>query len=784
MAKRARDPSPGLFPEHAPEPGARARRAGRERGARARRADRELGPSQGFAEVVLDHPLRQVFTYAIPEQLAPAVRPGMRVAVPLGARREVGIVVALTERPGIELGRVRALLGALDSEPLIDAELLALTRWVAEEYASSWGVALHAVLPAALKRERGSRRVLWAEVQPGIGADELASLAEAQPEQHRLLRTLLECQGPTELRDLLRRLNLSDSPAKTLAKRGWVRLVRGPQTPDPFELTRSDRARPESLSADQARAVAAIAEALERRTGATFLLEGVTGSGKTEVYLRVIERALAAGRGAIVLVPEIALTPQTVGWFRARFEKVAVLHSRMTDAQRLDMWTRTRKGEARVVVGARSAVFAPVPELGVLVVDEEHEPSFKQGSAPRYHARDVAMRRARELGAVCVLGSATPALESWEAARRGEIEHLVLRERIGSRPMPEVEVVDMRQEQYEIGREGLFSRRLAWLVQGALERGEQAILFLNRRGFAPVLWCPGCKQTVRCPTCDVGLTFHRRIGRAVCHACCAEIAPPRVCPGCTFPGLRYLGAGSERVDAALRSAFPEARVARMDSDTMRRRQDYEERLDAFGRGEIDLLVGTQMIAKGLDFPRVTVVGIVQADAALHLPDFRAAERTFQLVAQVAGRAGRGELAGRILLQTTSPEHPAIQRAARHDFAGFAAGETLLREELGYPPHGRLVRVLADDPDAARVEVAMAECAATLRAALEPHDIAVLGPAPAPIAQLRGRFRQHLLVKSSREPRVFERARSAVIEATAGFGARPRVAIDVDPVDLL
>jgi primosomal protein N' (replication factor Y) len=447
------------------------------------------------------------------------------------------------------------------------------------------------------------------------------------------------------------------------------------------------------------------------------------------------------------------------------------------------MWLRVQRGTARVVVGARSAIFAPVRDLGVIVVDEEHEPSFKQDSVPRYHGRDVAERRAAIQGAVCILGSATPSLETWQSARERRITKLSLRERVGGGRMPRIEVVDLRTEKPEGKGPVLFSRRLQALLREALSRREQSILFLNRRGFAPVLWCSACGETVRCGTCDVTLTFHRRIRRAVCHACCAEIAPPAACPACTAPGLRYLGAGSERIEAELGKLLPGVRVRRMDSDTMLRREDYERTLESFGRGEIDVLVGTQMIAKGLDFPRVTVVGIVSADSALHLPDFRAAERTFQLLSQVAGRAGRGELPGEIVVQTTAPAHPAIVLAARHDFESFAAAESRLRSELGYPPHGRLLRAVIEDRNETQVVETSRACAELVRKLPDAKGIAVLGPAEAPIAMLRGRHRHHVLVKTAAAGEGFEAAREA-LRALAASTQRPRITVDVDPASML
>jgi primosomal protein N' (replication factor Y) len=740
-----------------------------------------------YADVALNRPVRCEFTYGVPEDLRALAKPGSRAVVVLGGKREVGVVTAVRGESALDPGKIKPIARILDEEPVLDAKLLELTRWIAGHYACSWGEALAAALPGAFKAESSARTVQVVRVADGRGADDLALLeARKEEKQHRLFRTLCEIGGAIEVRDLCRRIQVSDAVVATLARKGLVVVERRLAQLDPLLGALDPRPRPATLSVDQAAALDAIVPVVRSGAHRTFLLQGVTGSGKTEVYLRAIEASLETGRGAIVLVPEIALTPQTVGWFRSRFGEVAVLHSRMSDAQRRETWLRVQRAEVRVVVGARSAVFAPVPSLGVVVVDEEHEPSFKQDNAPRYHGRDVAAERARIEGAVCILGSATPSLETWHAARERRVDRLLLRERVGSGRLPKIEIVDLRTETpAATGSKGpvLFSRRLQSLLRQAFSRNEQSILFLNRRGFAPVLWCSACGETVCCRLCDVALSFHRKIGRVVCHACCAETVPPRTCPSCTAPALRFLGAGSERIEAEIGKLLPGARVCRMDSDTMVRREDYESALDRFGRGEIDVLVGTQMLAKGLDFPRVTVVGIVSADVSLHLPDFRAAERTFQLLSQVAGRAGRGELAGEIVVQTTAPSHPAVILAAAHDFEGFAEAECRLRAELGYPPHGRLLRAVVEDRDETKVVETARACAAALRKLPEAAEITVLGPAEAPIAILRGRHRQHLMVKAKRDSPGFESAREAM-RAFAGTASRPRVHVDVDPASLL
>ncbi|MFT4538524.1 MAG: primosomal protein N' (replication factor Y) [Planctomycetota bacterium] len=737
-----------------------------------------------YADVAVNRPMRCQFTYRIPEALALRVRPGVRVSIPFGPRREIAIVVGITDSTDVPKSRIRDLLDVLDSQPALDADLLELTKWLAGYYGCSWGEAVAAVLPAAMKRGQKGRRSTFIRVSEGIGKAELSEIEDKWPQQHRLLRTMLDVGAPMERKDLLRKLGLSDSPLKTLLRRGWLLSESLEAQVDLPGLNAGEpatkRERPQALTEAQQLATDRMNLAVAERRFQPFLLWGVTGSGKTEVYLRVIEQALALGRSAIVLVPEIALTPQTVGWFQSRFGSVAVMHSRMTDAQRRGTWQRVHSGDVRVVVGARSALFAPVSDLGVIVVDEEHEPSFKQESTPRYNARDLAVVRARIAGAICILGSATPSLESWKNAQDGRYELIEMNRRVHGGDLPPVEVIDMRQEKRTGKGTTLFSRRLLRELEGCLERKEQAILFLNRRGFAPSLWCQSCGESIRCNQCDVTLTFHQRIGRAVCHSCCEEVRPPRECPSCTSPALRYLGAGSERVEEALAVLLPGARAARMDSDTMLRREDYEETLGAFGRGDLDVLVGTQMIAKGLDFPRVTLVGIVAADATLHLPDFRAAERTFQLLSQVAGRAGRGELPGRIIVQTQSPEHPAIVQASRHDYRTFAKLEGTLREELSYPPYGRLIRCLFEDADEPKAAKVAAELAALVREHFP--ALMVLGPAPAPFAQLRGRFRHHFLVKDGGAGGL-GRARGLMLEF-ASKHHRPRVTVDVDPIGML
>jgi primosomal protein N' (replication factor Y) len=541
---------------------------------------------------------------------------------------------------------------------------------------------------------------------------------------------------------------------------------------------------PLTLNDAQSSALEAIVAALYRGQHATFLLHGCTGSGKTEVYIKAIEAAVGFGRQAIVLVPEISLTPQTQRRFRARFPAVAVLHSHLSDAERNWHWQRILRGEVMVVVGARSAVFAPTPRLGMIVVDEEHDGSFKQDTLPRYHARQVAVERARAESIPLILGSATPSLDTWAQAQEGSICLLSMPHRVLDLPLPGVVTVDLRHEFHQRSHRGPISRRLHHAIQEALGQDEQVILLLNRRGFATHIQCPACGHVLKCPQCDLALTHHREGEKAICHYCAYMRLAPRDCAACGFEGIRYGGLGTQRLEAEVRASYPRATVLRMDSDTMRQPGSHDESLQRFRRGEVQILVGTQMIAKGLDFPNVTVVGVINADTALHLPDFRAAERTFQLVTQVAGRTGRGRKGGCVFVQTYHPEHPAIAAAEHHDYERFAAGELPLRQQFGYPPYGSMIRIIVRGHQVAEVARLTDELAQRIQAALasEPGGGRLLGPSPAPIAKLRGKYRYHLIVQGQQLAAV----RQALVEAQRAGKQTETLhwQIDVDPQEML
>jgi primosomal protein N' (replication factor Y) len=573
---------------------------------------------------------------------------------------------------------------------------------------------------------------------------------------------------------------------KRLESLGLVAVDAAEQAVDPFFQDRVPRDTPPEPTGAQHLAIEAILEAIEAALTRSFLLHGVTGSGKTEVYMRAIEACQERDRGALVLVPEIALTPQLVGRFRARFgDAVAVVHSGLSDRARYEMWKALREDRLRVAIGARSAIFAPVPRLGLVVVDEEHDGSFKQEEGVRYHARDMALLRAHRAGAVCVLGSATPILESEALVRQGKLIRLSLPSRATSASLPDVELVDLRRTGAGPSGHALLSLPLHRAIERALAAGEQAILFLNRRGFAPSIQCEACGDIVQCPTCSVSTTLHRTGGlRLRCHYCDYETPLPESCPSCGCERLAMIGLGTERLEEILEMAFPSARVARLDRDVAPGIRS-EAVIDKMRRKQADILVGTQMVTKGHDLPDVTVVGVINADAALSLPDFRAAERTFQILVQVAGRAGRAQRPGRVIVQTRIPEHAVLQHAKNHDVLSFVEHELSNRREAGYPPYARLALVRLDSADENRVRQEAERLAVIARAqpASQSGEVDVLGPSPAPIERLRGRYRFRLLLRGKNRPEVRAVAR-AVARARDGLDRMVRMSIDIDPMHMM
>ncbi|MHC4470431.1 MAG: replication restart helicase PriA [Planctomycetota bacterium] len=739
---------------------------------------------RSLVEVAVPLPVDRTFTYRVPEGRDAEAALGRRVTVPFGRRDELrGFIVGHPDETEIEdLKEVREFL---DEGPVLGEDILALCRFVSRYYGCSLGESLDAALPSGVKHGRASRTVAHAEL--AVAPEEARARADALPDsrakQARILTLLADEPEPVPVTDLLRRSRASRSPVSTLARAGLVRIRRLKVPDDPFGPPEDPPRPPPVLTGEQAAAVEAVSAAARDGEFAVFLLFGVTGSGKTEVYLRSIREAVDRGRQAIVLVPEISLTPQTVRRFRERFSRVAVLHSAQSEAERRRWWKAAQRGEVDVVVGPRSAVFAPLPMLGLVVVDEEHDSSFKQGRSPRYHARDVAVVRAHHSGAAVILGSATPSLESWHNARRGKYRLLTLSTRVGGGELPPVEIVDMALEMEETKSFTHFSRRLKAVVRESLERGEQTMLFLNRRGFSTLLLCRRCGESLTCDRCSVTLTYHQRLGRAVCHLCGHLKTVPPDCPKCAQPGLLHRGFGTEKIEEEIASHYPDARVARMDSDTMTSRTSYERVLDGVRRKELDILVGTQMIAKGLHFPDVTAVGVVDADTSLRIPDFRAAERTFQLIAQVAGRTGRSERGGRVVVQTYRKDQPALLAAAAHDYRAFAEEELHHREALGYPPFGRILLVVVRGKRAGTVASRSHEVVRRLRERLDPDRATVLGPAVPPIERIKDRVHRQIVVKAD-GPQEIARAVALLRAERAGGRGGAEVVLDVDPVGMM
>jgi len=756
-----------------------------------------------LADVALPVPVAKPFSYSIPKHLVARVSPGMRVLCPFGSRRVVGVVLAI--RQGAPPARLRPLLEAVDLEPAVPIDLLLFASEVAEYYFASVGDVLRLALPPLDRTTRrsmeepslfganpgvGERVVQWAapiaKARDPRGCDAEARDLKVRGQAKEILEHLY-AEGACPLASLEKEWKSARAAVKRLVECGLVALeARAAPEPPPFAHPEPRDVVPTATNAQEA-AVAQIETALAEERPSTFLLHGVTGSGKTEVYLRAIAKARALARGTVVLVPEIALTPQLVARYRARFgDDVAILHSGLTPSERYRMWRRIRAGEVEVAMGARSALFAPIARLGLVIVDEEHDSSFKQEDGVRYHARDMAILRAHRSMGVCVLGSATPSLESEWLARTGKARKLLLPDRARREALlPRVELVDLRS----MGAGPTGDKRLSLPLHRAIEETllarEQTILFLNRRGFAPSVRCTACGELVACPDCSVALTFHKRAGSILqCHYCGYKHPMPAGCAKCAKNSLILEGLGTERLEDTLTSAFPEARIARLDRDVATG-QKVEHVLARMRSRELDILVGTQMVTKGHDLQHVTLVGVINADAALSLPDFRAAERGFQLLVQVAGRAGRGDAPGRVLIQTYNPEHSAIVHAKAHDAMGFIEQELVDRRELGYPPFARvgLIRTEAIEEKHAREACETMARAASVAGSRLASRVDVVGPAPAPLARLRNRYRYHVMVRS------FDRRALRVVlgqldPLRATLGRSVRCSIDVDPMQLL
>jgi len=743
-----------------------------------------LAGTSPYVRVAVSAPLDEPLTYAWPEAETSEPQPGLRVMVPLRGRLATGFVLGPEERPP-EGVRIKEVARVVDPRPLFPAKMMDLFRWLSSYYRHPLGQVMAAAIPSVHSgRPARSKQEKSARALPEADPERMARLG---PTQGRLL-AFLEGKGWLPFRIIRRAVPGADSASRGLAAKGLIEIRYQETALEPGSFL-APEGPPPRLTPSQRAALEGIMAARAENRFSPFLLHGVTGSGKTEVYLRAGQATLEKGRTAIILVPEIALTPSLAAQFEARFgDLVAILHSGLTPAQRVGEWLRLLSGQARLVLGARSAIFAPLTKVGLIVVDEEHETSYKQEEGLRYQARDVALVRGRMEGAAVILGSATPSVVSHYHRSKGKYQGLNLPTRVLSRPLPQVEMVDLRAEPEPPEGPLLFSGRLLRATEEVLAQGRQALFFINRRGFASYPVCGSCGRPYSCPNCSVTLTFHSGFGVLICHYCGLVQAAPQ-CRGCGSENPRHLGSGTERVEAEAKTSFPGARIARLDSDVSGGYRALSGTLSRLAQGKIDILVGTQMLAKGHDFPGIGLVGVILADQSLNQPDFRAAERTFQLLTQVSGRAGRGDAPGRVLIQTYNPDHYALVTSAAQDYQGFVDLELQFRRELFYPPFSRLILLRLSGLKAEAVERAARRVAAILRE--EARSLAgrgrlkILGPAPAPVVKVRNRFRWRVLIKA-RTAALGRALLEPVLDRAAGLEdlRRVRLAVDVDPINMI
>jgi primosomal protein N' (replication factor Y) len=737
---------------------------------------------QHYARVITDDPTDKELDYSIPPSWTGKVQIGSRVKVPLRSREILATVVALVDTPSVP--NAKNISGLISESPVLNNSLLTLARWMAEYYCCPVESAIRSLLPEVIRKAKfGFKQERIVSVNREVSQTELGDLQKKAPRQAHVLRAAIEVGVPISWRKFQQNAGTTDRTIQQLVDRGLLRVELEKTERDPYANESFIPSLPLVLNPDQKQALDLVVQSVDAKDNRPILLYGITGSGKTEVYLQAIDHCLKQDFGALVLVPEISLTPQTVERFKMRFQAdlIAVLHSHLSAGERHDEWHKLNTGKARVAIGARSAVFAPVQRLGLIVVDEEHENSYKQEETPRYHARDLAVVRAQIDRCAILLGTATPSLESYQNAKTGKYRLALLTARVDDRQLPLIRVIDMRQEYLKQKHVPLISGHLANAIETRLATKEQTILFLNRRGFATSLVCNQCGFVCDCPNCSVALTFHQGENRLKCHLCGHTSVAPRKCPKCADPSIRYAGYGTEKIEGSVRKLFPSATVARMDTDTMVRKDAYRQTLREFRTGKIDILVGTQMIAKGLDFPNVTLVGIINADVGLYMPDFRAGERTFQLLTQVAGRAGRGDMAGEVFVQSSTPFSPSIQFARHHNFEGFFEQEIEVRERCDYPPfiHLLIIHVRSEHQRLAEFTAETIH-----RRISEQTDPGVmLHPVvPAPIERSKGFYRYQILLRTKAMRRLSNTVRSVIDKLTVP--EEVRVTVDVDPYQLL
>ncbi|HAU32154.1 MAG: Primosomal protein N' [Desulfotomaculum sp. 46_296] len=734
------------------------------------------------AEVLINLPARRLdrtFSYRVPIALEGQVTTGSLVQISFGRQKIEGYVTSLRNPDGPEPAGIKDLSAVIDRGPVFTHEQLNLALWMSSYYLCPTVSALQTIIWPRLARSSRQAPGLWPLSPPGLEV-----VFKRAPSQKTAWETALSQPGLTRL-ELAAAAKVSVSAIDALTAKG---LLIAQKRAGKHLLNNFVESRPFDLTAQQKTAFDPIFDRLKKKEHEVFLLNGITGSGKTEVYCHSVAAALRMGRQALILVPEIALTPQMLNTFHSRFgEEVAILHSRLSDGERRDEWLRIKEGSANVVMGTRSALFAPVQNPGLIVIDEEHEPSYKQEESPRYHARTAALEIAKNKQAVVVLGSATPSVESFfSASFAGAYQLLTISERVEKRSLPKIQVVDMREE-IKKGNQELFSQALLSSIKDRLGKNEQTILFLNRRGFSTFISCRECGQVMKCPHCDISLTYHIN-GRLVCHYCNYTVGAPRFCPSCRSSYISYSGTGTQKIELEIKRLFPDARVLRMDSDTTSRKGSHQKILDTFCQGNADIMIGTQMIAKGLDIPAVTLVGVVNADLTLYMPDFRAAERTFQLLTQVAGRAGRSDLGGEVMIQTHSPEHFAITSASEHDYQAFFEQEIKNREILNYPPFTSLCRFLFTGT----VHMEVENAAKTLYNILSEivnseglnNQVQVFNAVPAPVNRIKNRYRWHLISRALSVKQLQDISRACLNEFDHRYpSSKIRIIVDIEPQNM-
>jgi primosomal protein N' (replication factor Y) len=739
------------------------------------------------------HPLAgfdKLLHYRVPETLRATVAVGSLVRVPVLRTLRLGLVGEIGAPRDFPVDQLKSVAQVAYPFPALTPDLLRLARWMAGYYACGVDAIVETMLPAAVRNGHALKEEKLLALARPPTAEELAALEKRAPQQAKVLRLLAQQFRPQPKALVLSRLGATAAVVAALVKRGFVReearRIERIAYDDDHAAGELVASQPHALNPEQQAAVTALAGTLAENKFGVTLLHGVTGSGKTEVYLRAIDTALKAGGGVVFLVPEVALTPQTVARLRARLEAIApgqrvvVWHSHLSEGERFDGWRALATGEARVVVGARSAVFAPVKDLSLIVVDEEHEPAYKQDETPRYHGRDVAVMRAKLAGAVCLLGSATPSLESFANATDGKYRLLQLTQRVDTRKLPYIDIVDLRLEAAKQRALPALSGKLVRGMQDRFEKREQTILFINRRGYSSSMLCTKCGHVEECAHCSIAMTYHRTDETLRCHLCDSQKPAPVRCPKCAAPDIRWKGLGTQRIEEAVKRVLPRARVERMDSDTMGKKNRFREVLAQFRAGKIDVLVGTQMIGKGLDFPNVTLVGLVDADISMHVPDFRANERTFQLLVQVAGRAGRGDRAGEVIVQTFTPQAEAIQFSRHADYAGFAAAELKMRREFHYPPDRHLIHHLFRGPNPEKLKFFAEQWAKLVEKTLGAR-VDLRGPAASPIEKIKDEYRWQLLYFTNAVTKVVPELMK--LRATFAWPDDITQVLDVDPVSL-